>query len=256
MSFAVTGTGSIEEVCDFILEKWLETYHDGGGTQDPNFPSFDLYARDYLSFAEVELNRYLSTQNHSELINCVSHLKRAAECQIDTFLHVFSLYRFFERKNLGFDRKLDFLNACSIFSSRTLKRFNTMRNRMEHTYEVPKVQDIEAYFDIVTAFVAVLESAISADYCLEYGIGEEDSERRCKENFKIEYDFEKPAIVATWGPLSSSKQLSQDTNNIHEFGRAFRLLRLLSMENSLASDAWVRERIEEVRSNIPLEPIR
>jgi len=248
--------GTIEDLCDFILDNWSESTNLGGGWQPPTFPNFDLYARDYIFFAESELEQYLIHQRPAQLINCVSHLKRAAECQIDTFLHVVSLDKLFTKKNLGFDRKLDFLNATSIFTSRTLKRFNTLRNRMEHTYELPVVQDIEAYFDVVTAFVAVLESAIPVHSSLEYGIREIEECIRYKENLFIEYVFDGPAVQAKWGPLSATKSFYQDTSDIHSFSRAFRLFRLLVMEDAHASDKWVRARVEEVKANQRQEPIR
>lgn len=250
------GLVTIEEACDFILLNWDKMTRDGGSSQSPNLPEFDLYARDFLGFAEAELNEYIKEKKPAALINCISHLKRAAECQTDIFLHVFSLYKLFIKRNLGFDRKLEFLNAAGVFSTRTLRRLNTLRNKVEHTYELPKVNDIEAYFDVVTAFVAVLESAILAFWGREYGIGEEDEKGIHNKSFSIEYDFEGPSIQVEWGPTKEKIGFCQDCEDIVAFARAFRLFALLAMEEVHASDSWVRNGVEEIQSNPPLEPIR
>src|SRR5207253_10026501 len=97
---------------------------------------------------------------NNHLINCLSHLKRAMDCQVDTFLHCYNLFKLFSNRNLGFGKKLDFLRATGVFNSKTLARLNTIRNRMEHRYELPTVQDIEVYYDLVAAFVAVLDRTI------------------------------------------------------------------------------------------------
>lgn len=67
-------------------------------------------------------------------------------------------------------KKIDFLNNLGVFNSRVLVRLNTIRNRMEHKYEIPKITDIEMYFDLVSAFVAILQSLIvfTLESSLEY----------------------------------------------------------------------------------------
>ncbi|KVD85752.1 hypothetical protein WS63_22400 [Burkholderia stagnalis] len=63
---------------------------------------------------------------------------------------------------LGVDRKLGFLKKAGIFRSRSIEKLNTLRNRLEHHYEIPKVEDVEVYFDLVSAFVGVVEATIPA----------------------------------------------------------------------------------------------
>ncbi len=245
----MTKTDTITELARYILEKWGILEESGGSWENLRFPKYDIYPRDYLYYADKELSTYLSKHDNSALINCISHLKRAADCQVDIFLHVFQVYKLFKARNLGFDKKLEYLNASAVFSSRTMNRFNLLRNKMEHEYEIPTISDIEVYFDLVMAFVAVLEAAISSRYHLEYGVGEADEELRYDELLEVGYDFEKPFIFAEWGPPSNPMRLNQDTGNIVEFARTFRLLRLLSLRKSHASDRWVREKIEEVAAN-------
>lgn len=120
----------IEKLHDFLFQYIDELTPCGGGGDLPDLPVFDLYAVDYLDFAQEELEKNTS----ASLINCVSHLKRAMDCQLDTFLFVYNLYNFTKKKNLKFEKKIDFLNNLGVFNSRVLVRLNTIRNRMEHKY--------------------------------------------------------------------------------------------------------------------------
>jgi len=161
-------------------------------------PDFDLYPRDYLEYAESGI----TNGDAKKLIECVSHLKRAMDCQIDVFFSVFGLKKYFEKRRLGVDKKLDFLrNSCIFDSSRTLSRLNTIRNKMEHNYEIPEIKDVEIYFDLVLAFVSTVESSIvllsrndmvfanvqdSNGKSVNLGDGDE--------YISVVYDFDKPEI--------------------------------------------------------------
>jgi hypothetical protein len=138
---------------DFIKANSQDLHWTEGGGASFVYPKYELYARDYLAFSEQELQ----VQSESGLINCVAHLKRAMDCQLSMFLYALGLLDMFDKRNLGIDKRLEFLQKCGIFSARTLSRLNAKRNKMEHSYEVPKIQDLEAYFDLVVAFVSVLE---------------------------------------------------------------------------------------------------
>jgi hypothetical protein len=141
---------------EFLPEHLDHLQIDGALGADLYHPEFELYARDYLAFAEKEL----ATREERSLINCVAHLKRAIDCQVDSFFSICGLARLFEKRNLKFDKKLEFLEAAGVFTGRTLPRLNTVRNRMEHSYEIPKVADLEAYCDLAAAFIAVLERTV------------------------------------------------------------------------------------------------
>ena len=144
---------SKELLQDFIKANAKDLQWTGGQGAIFAYPEYELYARDYLTFAEQELQ----VQSESGLINCIAHLKRAMDCQLSMCLYALGLLDVFNKRNLGIDKRLQFLQKCGIFSARTLSRLNAKRNKMEHSYEVPKIQDLEAYFDLVVAFVSILE---------------------------------------------------------------------------------------------------
>ena len=235
------------------LRKFLSTHFDsmwtsGAGGEYREFPDYDLYARDYLDFAEQSLKAYQATKGSAELLNCISHLKRGMDCQIDTFFSVFNLEKIFTKKNLKFEKKLDFLTACGIFSSRTLVRLNTFRNHMEHRYKIPKVEDIEAYFDLVTAFIAIIEAAIAGLWEREYGIGDENDEGHSEKSFIIGYEKEKPEIVAewwSWRERDKGEKIFATPDNPFEFAYFMRVLFMLAQVEGMASDGWVKKMLFE-----------
>lgn len=130
---------------------------DGGGLS-AEVPTFELTPRDFIAFAENDLKGDLTSY---QLVNATSNLKRATDCELDfllTFLNLDDLYR---KKKLGVDKKLGFLSNAGIFNARSLEKLNAFRNRLEHHYEIPDVQDVNVYFDLVTAFVSIGESFIT-----------------------------------------------------------------------------------------------
>lgn len=146
-----------DEIIKFFTDYIDELDAHTGGGRWPKTPDFELLPRDFLEYAEQDLRE---TQTPRTLVNATANLKRAVDCQLDFFLSTLNLDKFYREKRLGVDRKLGLLRRAGIFRSRSLAKLNTFRNRLEHHYEVPKIHDVEAYFDLVAAFVAVVESTI------------------------------------------------------------------------------------------------
>lgn len=188
------------EILEKFLLEYLEDFEPSGGSGgNHNMPNFELNALDYLEFAEKRLNNIeIYKDDVDELINCVAHLKRAVDCQLDTFFHSIGLYKIIQERNLKFEKKLEFLKGIGVFSSRSLNRLNTLRNKMEHHYEIPKISDIELYYDLVSAFISVIQGVIF----LLGSYREVDIEINNESNeywyFKSKYDDEKLEINVKW----------------------------------------------------------
>lgn len=141
-----------------FLEKHIEDLIGSGGSGCAlSQPNFDITPRDFLDFAEKDLEQPNSI--HS-LVNATSNLKRAIDCQLDSFLILLNLDNFYRKKRLGVDRKLGFLEKAGLFRSKSLEKLNRLRNRLEHHYEIPEIEDVEVYYDLVVAFVSVIEGAM------------------------------------------------------------------------------------------------
>ncbi|KOY28426.1 hypothetical protein NDJ59_22705 [Vibrio parahaemolyticus] len=146
------------EIVNFFKKYINEFEPDGGSGTQPGTINFDLTPRDFLDFAEKDLAH--SESVHS-LVNATSNLKRAVDCQLDCFLVLLNLDKFYRSKRLGVDRKLGFLERAGLFRSKSLEKLNKMRNELEHQYAMPKISDVEVYFDLVVAFVSVIESNVT-----------------------------------------------------------------------------------------------
>ena len=93
---------NIEALKKFVVKCSSELFYYEGSESPPALPKFELYPRDYLLFAEQELdNCQIGTEESTRerhLINCVSTLKRAIDCELDIFLEAFCLLSTFRKK--------------------------------------------------------------------------------------------------------------------------------------------------------------
>ncbi|GAA0738649.1 hypothetical protein [Clostridium oceanicum] len=245
----VNKSEKINKVKHFVLEYLDVLYKDSSSGNPPKFPSYELTARDYLEFAEEELSK--NTQ--SSLINCISNLKRAMDCQLNTFLYSFNLSKIFNDRNLKFKKKLDFLNATGIFGPRSLARLNTIRNKMEHEYQVPKIKDIEVYYDLVTAFVSVLENVmlgLSLDNEMYFCLNEEYVVQGV---FNIAYLHDKPSIKIDWTITKDGKNYDKEEfeanisnkNEIIDFAFFFRIFLLMHQNEGIASKNYILNQLKK-----------
>ena len=219
----------LNDIEDFkkFIKQYINSF-DGSSKENPLHveKKFDLSPRDYLAFAEEELNKNTSVS----LINCVAHLKRALDCQLDSFFHVFNLFNLFKKRNLKIEKKLQFIGAIGYLNSRSLIRLNSIRNKMEHHYAIPEIEDIEVYFDLITALVQLLElgsfESSGCDFFLENSdIG--------YHNFKICYSIDNPEInIVLSGYDESLENINvsiKADSDIDSFAYYFKALRLLNI---------------------------
>lgn len=224
-----------------IVRDNLRLFHgESGGFLSFDPPDFELSARDFMEFAEKELGKDADYNR----INCIGHLKRALDCSLDTFLHVFNLLDLFRTRNLKFEKKLDFLSAIGIVSSRSLARLNTIRNRMEHDYEIPKIADIEVYFDLVAAVMSVLERVAIQHTEVSFIV---DPDNTLSGEFMIKYERKFPCIEVFWRTGNNVEELIADAKTeIDEFAIFFRVLILLGQRwVNIGSDSYLMSQINK-----------
>ncbi|MFP3358006.1 hypothetical protein R0K17_11670 [Planococcus sp. SIMBA_143] len=146
-----------------VLKYWLE--EDEKNLNDLNFsklfPNFDLMPSDYLQFAEEELELIEKHPENVRLkINSILHLKRALDCQMDIFFYAFGLHEYIKRKNLGINTKLEFFKELGLINSRVIERFNIIRNRIEHNYKIPEINEVEVYYDLINSIISNIDKVI------------------------------------------------------------------------------------------------
>jgi len=221
-----------------LIQEYIEYFdYDAASGANLDFPNFELLPHSFLEFADKELSQKEVKQH---LINCVTHLKRAAECQIDTFLYVCNLYKIVTKNNLGFDAKLKFLKDARVFNSRTLSRFNTIRNKIEHDYAMPQIEDIEVYHDLVSALIEVIEGTMFVlAHGAEIGFSIEKQDERIG-YFKMSYQFEEPSIKVEYRLKEEQTTLIATFSKEREdFIFFLRVLILLNKSTCLMNSEWV-----------------
>lgn len=230
-----------DKLQELVLQYLEKLSYESGSSSSLNLPDFDYYASDFLEFAELNLNAYTaaidSREKENELMSCVANLKRALECQIDCFLHVWGLSTAVGKKNLGLDVKLRFLTEAGIFTSRTIQRFTVIRNRIEHDYKKPLISDLEALFDLVTAFVSILHNVMVLRSNDNIGFQILDNDERIG-FFHIGFNEPKPTFKAEWEiykPVLDKGQLAVTLDDPTNFAYFFRIWYILASLDAYGS---------------------
>jgi len=159
------------------LESW--------SSEDVKTP-FEIKPKEFLSFAEYDLN---NNYGHN-LVNALSNIKRAIDCQLDSLLFSFGLYEESKTQKLNFPQKIRWMNSLGIISPRILKKINKKRNLLEHEFVSPSKEAVEDALDISTLFIAYTDKfLLLAMYdCEPYHDEKKDS-------FEFKLDYEKKCIT-------------------------------------------------------------
>jgi hypothetical protein len=123
----------------------------GCSTGWTDLPSRDgISEADYFAFAECDL-RDGADARHA--INAISNAKRALHLRVDRLVDVLGGYRGSLKRKGEFPSKLQFCRDCGLASPRIINRINSTRNRVEHDYLCPSIDEAEDYTDIVSLFL-------------------------------------------------------------------------------------------------------
>ena len=116
-------------------------------------PPFDITPKDFLYYAEYDLkNKYAH-----HLINSLSNIKRAIDCQFDSLLYGFGLLEKSKTQKWNFPTKIDCLNSLGVISPRILLKINQKRNLLEHEYIRPNQIEVEDALDVAVLFIVYTE---------------------------------------------------------------------------------------------------
>ena len=221
-------------------------FEDGGSGSPPDIKRFDLYGHDYLQFAEYELEQYNSTSDEqrrtSHLINCLSNLKRALENQLDLFVHAFRLNQLYASMPMNVPNKLKLVERCGILEGRTFVRINRMRNIVEHEYEIPAVEDIEAFYDLVSTAVSLLQQGLLLTFNsnADFQVYEGDDNIG---GFCIGYNIEESRAIVNWNTPSGTQKLVFDSSAPDDIVFVLRILFFLRQLNVSASTRYIRSKL-------------
>lgn len=224
-----------QSLVEYLTGNLEDLSHSGSIGLSFEFPAFELMPFDYLEFAEQELTQ----QTTSSRIGCVSNLKRATECEMDTLLHVLGLTKTVK----SFPKKLEFISNVGLISPRSLDKLNHIRNKMEHEYAVPALSELEAYFDLASGFVHSIEGYIfmltshaEQEWCNPDPLGELSLRALIRRN-PAEVVFE---IVS---PENQARVLTFGLSDFRAYQDALKVFFLLCRATALLSTDYVLSKL-------------
>ncbi len=161
-----------------ILEIILKTKIDftstyveiSGGSGGANY--FEIKPRDFIRFAKDDLK----TNKDSGLVNAITNAKRAIDCQVDTIFKTFGIefdnlpkatevfINHIDNEKNNLPHKLKLIQALQIAPSGLTSKARTIRNKLEHYYEIPNLKEIKDAIEIAELFILSCESKTKAIY--------------------------------------------------------------------------------------------
>lgn len=132
---------------DFKLE-YLDMYYIYTGSSTSKIES-EPYCSTFIAFARKDLEDCKGLRG---ICNAVSNSKKALHRRVDTLCDALG-YSLNKQSKNNFPSKLEYLSKCGIVTPQILHRLNSIRNKIEHDYEVIEYLEAENYIDIIELFL-------------------------------------------------------------------------------------------------------
>ena len=198
----------LKDMAQFILQT-NEIERDGSNGSEISIPIYDISSEEFLYFAE----NAIASETKEGIVNAVSNLKRALDCEMDMFFESINVKRIFDKKNLKFEKKSQFLADIGLFPIQTINKLNFMRNKLEHEYKTPQIYDLYTYYELVWSVVKILDLYLE----LLYTNGEINLELYVKKNiynFTMKHDIKECAFIFEIIDWTKGKEREQKRLNV------------------------------------------
>jgi hypothetical protein len=217
--------------------------------------NFDIKPKDFLRFAKEDLKE----GNERGYINSITNAKRAIDCQIDDVLEklAFSSNNFTPLikdflKYYEFDSditiKLQIIHALNLAPSLLISKSRTLRNKLEHLYQNPNIQEVKEALDVADLF---LRSVIGKFTLVWNEFEFFDSKRNAE--MKFHYEFLERNFILTVTINGLPKVYNIGINDIEYWG----LLRLmLSIDDEIEVEETIKILVKQISHSIPLEKVK
>lgn len=142
---------NIKDLVNWILQ-CDEFVVEGATGMTFDIPSYEITPKDFLRYAQIDLHE----NNTKGKVGVISNLKRALDCELDMFFEAINLKGIFNKYNLKFERKTQFLSDIGMFPNKSVNKLNQIRNRMEHQFTIPSVDDLEVYYELIWNIIEIV----------------------------------------------------------------------------------------------------
>ncbi|WP_139421425.1 MULTISPECIES: hypothetical protein [Chryseobacterium] len=218
-----------------------------------NETTFDISPKDFLKFAKEDLKE----GNEKGFINSITNSKRAIDCQIDqTIETLISKYenfnpiindflQYFEFES-DIPIKLRIIHALNLAPSLIISKSRTLRNKLEHMYKKPEIDDVKEALDVADLFIRSVTGKLGMLWSEFEIVDWKDNEltfEYLEKQFKIGYKKDHKLI----------KTYSIDSNNLEFYG----LLRLMiSSEDEIEIEETFKILLKQINHPMPIDKIR
>jgi hypothetical protein len=240
---------SFNDVLEFIKKEYRNLIPSGSSGYNGDIKKHEIMPRDYLSFCDHELDKNVDTLESK--INIISNLKRAFDCELDIFFDFLKINDLIKERNLGLNTRIGFIHQIGLFPKRSIVHIETIRNKIEHEFKKPEIYELEVYYDLVYAFILVIEKQIALFMSMseiehtlgsyfqneEYGV------------FRIGYNYEKMEIYVKYRKESEgikSRYSISIKKSVEEFIKAFRLFILIQQNECKVNDEFTINEIMKI----------
>ncbi len=218
-----------------------------------NKKTFDISPKDFLKFAKEDLKE----GNEKGFINSITNSKRAIDCQIDQTIEILiskcddfnpnvnDFLKYFEFET-DIPTKLRIIHALNLAPSLIISKSRTLRNKLEHIYQKPNLQEVKEALDVADLFIRSVYGKLGMIWSDFEIIDWKDNElgfHFSEKQFNIGYKKNNKLI----------KTYSIDSNNIEFYG----LLRLMiSSEDEIGIEETFKILLKQINHKIPIENVR
>ncbi len=221
----------VDQLRAFVLEHRDRWFVAVGGLGSPPARPGGINAHQYLRFAERALVALAEQPQEDErqqrAIECITHLKRAVECQADALIEHLGLTPASTKENWKVPKKLDFVRRTGVFEGRALRRLNKRRNEVEHDFTAPDIDYLDAYYDLVLAFAHVVETAMMGGFGRDLDMQAGHEFAPGTHYLRLTYDSAALEISAEWFEHSMTNKRERLVCRAADFDDYVDLLRLM-----------------------------
>ena len=108
---------------------------------------------DYLNFAR----RDIVEGDGRALVNALSNIKRAIDCQLDVLLEMYGLLKLSMKKKWSFPKKIEVIRKIGVVAPNILKLINSRRIQLEHYHKKPIKKEVVEFLDIAELFIELFK---------------------------------------------------------------------------------------------------
>jgi hypothetical protein len=229
--------------------------------------SFEVSPIEFLSFAKEDL----SENTKRGYLNALTNSKRAIDCQVDTIfnsigiLHddlpqnVFDYISWYDAKEGKIDAapKLKLLRAMGMAPTGLISKARTVRNKLEHYYQVPDLNTVKDTVELAELFIGTTQNKLRS-FVEGFTVGnsmdmlnEHEQLDRC---IDFKYDSEKAKFsICSYSPGVDEQEIqieSKDISYLH-------LIKLcMTLETDLDARSALHGLFEAIGLTIPLTALK